>query len=113
MDVFFQDEGHRADLFRERGNGLEVGCLRHEGRFDLGLSGFGPLDAPVSGGAVKARAGEMTVMGAGSDAAFVKAVGEKTAPVIEAWVKAAEAKGLKEPRKLLNEYRAEIKKLQQ
>ncbi|WP_211847507.1 L-threonate dehydrogenase [Neoroseomonas eburnea] len=32
--------------------------------------GFLYLDAPVSGGAVKARAGEMTVMGAGSDAAF-------------------------------------------
>jgi 3-hydroxyisobutyrate dehydrogenase-like beta-hydroxyacid dehydrogenase len=37
------------------------------------------LDAPVSGGAVKARAGEMTVMGAGSDAAFAKA-----APVMDA-----------------------------
>jgi 3-hydroxyisobutyrate dehydrogenase-like beta-hydroxyacid dehydrogenase len=37
------------------------------------------LDAPVSGGAVKARAGEMTVMGAGSDAAFTKA-----APVFDA-----------------------------
>jgi TRAP-type C4-dicarboxylate transport system substrate-binding protein len=48
-----------------------------------------------------------------ADAAFVKAVGEKTAPVIDAWAKAAEAKGLKDPRKLLNEYRAEIKKLQQ
>jgi 3-hydroxyisobutyrate dehydrogenase-like beta-hydroxyacid dehydrogenase len=31
------------------------------------------LDAPVSGGAIKARAGEMTVMGAGSEAAFAKA----------------------------------------
>jgi len=37
------------------------------------------LDAPVSGGAVKARAGEMTVMGAGSEAAFAKA-----APVLDA-----------------------------
>jgi 3-hydroxyisobutyrate dehydrogenase-like beta-hydroxyacid dehydrogenase len=37
------------------------------------------LDAPVSGGAVKARAGEMTVMGAGSEAAFAKA-----APVFDA-----------------------------
>lgn len=35
--------------------------------------GFLYLDAPVSGGAVKARAGEMTVMGAGSDAAFAAA----------------------------------------
>ncbi len=30
------------------------------------------LDAPVSGGAIKAEAGEMTVMAAGSDAAFDK-----------------------------------------
>ncbi|MCA4920141.1 MAG: NAD(P)-dependent oxidoreductase [Roseomonas sp.] len=37
------------------------------------------LDAPVSGGAVKARAGEMTVMGAGSESAFTKA-----APVLDA-----------------------------
>ncbi len=37
------------------------------------------LDAPVSGGAVKARAGEVTVMGAGSEAAFAKA-----APVLDA-----------------------------
>ncbi|MBL8346378.1 MAG: TRAP transporter substrate-binding protein [Rubrivivax sp.] len=48
-----------------------------------------------------------------ADAAFVKAVGEKTGPVIEAWVKAAEAKGLPNARKMLNDYRAEIKKLQQ
>ncbi|MFO1265940.1 MAG: TRAP transporter substrate-binding protein [Rubrivivax sp.] len=47
-----------------------------------------------------------------ADPAFVKAVGEKTAPVIDAWVKAAEAKGLPNPRKLLADYRAEIKKLQ-
>jgi TRAP-type C4-dicarboxylate transport system substrate-binding protein len=48
-----------------------------------------------------------------ADPAFVKAVGEKTAPVIDAWVKAAEAKGLPNARKMLNDYRAEIKKLQQ
>jgi TRAP-type C4-dicarboxylate transport system substrate-binding protein len=46
-----------------------------------------------------------------ADAAFVKAVGEKVEPVIDAWAKAAEAKGLKEPKKVLAEYRAEIKKL--
>ncbi|MFB2905692.1 L-threonate dehydrogenase [Aeromonas jandaei] len=36
------------------------------------LAGFGllMLDAPVSGGAIKADAGEMTVMAAGTDAAF-------------------------------------------
>ncbi|MBL0633196.1 L-threonate dehydrogenase [Aeromonas dhakensis] len=37
------------------------------------------LDAPVSGGAIKAEAGEMTVMAAGADAAF-----DKLAPVLEA-----------------------------
>jgi TRAP-type transport system periplasmic protein len=47
-----------------------------------------------------------------ADAAFVKAVGERTAPVVDAWAKAAEAKGLKDPKKLLADYRAEIKKLQ-
>lgn len=48
-----------------------------------------------------------------ADAAFVKAVTEKTAPVVDAWVKAAEAKGLKDARKMLGEFRAEIRKLQQ
>lgn len=36
-------------------------------KFDLLM-----LDAPVSGGAVKANAGEMTIMASGSDAAFAK-----------------------------------------
>jgi TRAP-type transport system periplasmic protein len=48
-----------------------------------------------------------------ADPAFVKVVGEKVAPVIEAWIKASEAKGMKDPRKALAEYRAEIKKLSQ
>ncbi len=37
------------------------------------------LDAPVSGGAIKAEVGEMTVMAAGADAAF-----DKLAPVLDA-----------------------------
>ncbi|MGY1512924.1 L-threonate dehydrogenase [Aeromonas hydrophila] len=37
------------------------------------------LDAPVSGGAIKAEAGEMTVMAAGANAAF-----DKLAPVLDA-----------------------------
>ncbi|KAB7950391.1 oxidoreductase, partial [Klebsiella pneumoniae] len=37
------------------------------------------LDAPVSGGAVKAAAGDMTVMASGSDAAFAR-----LAPVLDA-----------------------------
>ena len=47
-----------------------------------------------------------------ADAAFVKAVQEKVGPVEERWAAAAEAKGLKDARKVLTEYRAEIKKLE-
>ena len=47
-----------------------------------------------------------------ADPAFVKAVDAKMGPLIDAWAKAAEAKGLKDPKKALAEYRAEIKKLQ-
>jgi TRAP-type transport system periplasmic protein len=47
-----------------------------------------------------------------ADPAFVKAVDAKTAPLVDTWAKAAEAKGLKDPKKVLAEYRAEIKKLQ-
>jgi len=42
-------------------------------------AGFLMLDTPVSGGAVGARAGSMTVMGSGPDAAFAQAT-----PVLEA-----------------------------
>lgn len=42
-------------------------------------AGFLMVDSPVSGGKAGAHAGTMTVMGAGSDAAF-----EKAAPVLEA-----------------------------
>ena len=45
----------------------------------LGEAGLLMLDAPVSGGAVGARAGTMTVMASGSPAAF-----DKAAPVLEA-----------------------------
>ncbi|WP_425261740.1 TRAP transporter substrate-binding protein [Rubrivivax sp. RP6-9] len=47
-----------------------------------------------------------------ADPAFVKAVAAKVAPLEDAWAKAAEAKGLKDAKKVLGEYRAEIKKLQ-
>jgi TRAP-type C4-dicarboxylate transport system substrate-binding protein len=46
-----------------------------------------------------------------ADAAFVKAVTEKTDPLVDAWAKAAEAKGMKDPKKALADFRAEIKKL--
>jgi TRAP-type transport system periplasmic protein len=47
-----------------------------------------------------------------ADPAFVKAVAEKTAPLEGNWAKAAEGKGLKDPKKVLADFRAEIKKLQ-
>ncbi len=47
-----------------------------------------------------------------ADAAFVKEVQDKTGPVEERWATAAEAKGLKDAKKVLAEYRAEIKKLE-
>ncbi len=53
-------------------------------------AGFLYLDAPVSGGAVKARAGEMTVMGAGSDAAFAAARPVLDAIATKVWQLGAE-----------------------
>jgi TRAP-type C4-dicarboxylate transport system substrate-binding protein len=47
-----------------------------------------------------------------ADAAFVKAVTEKTSGLVDAWAKGAEAKGMKDPKKVLAEFRAEIAKLQ-
>ena len=47
-----------------------------------------------------------------ADAAFVSAVKAKTGSLEDDWVKAAEAKGLKDPKKVLAEFRAEIAKLE-
>lgn len=47
-----------------------------------------------------------------ADPAFVKAVQDKIGPVEDRWAAAAEAKGLKDAKKVLAEYRAEIKKLE-
>jgi TRAP-type transport system periplasmic protein len=47
-----------------------------------------------------------------ADAAFVKAVKDKTAGLEDTWAKAAEAKGMKDPKKALAEFRAEIGKLE-
>ena len=47
-----------------------------------------------------------------ADAAFVKAVQDKVVPVEDKWATAAEAKGLKDAKKVLAEFRAEIKKLE-
>lgn len=47
-----------------------------------------------------------------ADAKFVAEVKAKTAPLEQGWIKAAEAKGLKNPAKVLAEFRAEIAKLE-
>jgi TRAP-type transport system periplasmic protein len=47
-----------------------------------------------------------------ADAAFVKAITDKTAPLVDTWAKAAEAKGMKDPKKALADMRAQITKLQ-
>jgi TRAP-type C4-dicarboxylate transport system substrate-binding protein len=47
-----------------------------------------------------------------ADAAFVKAVTDRTNPLVDNWAKAAEAKGMKDPKKALAELRAEIQKLE-
>ncbi|HQC96478.1 MAG TPA: ABC transporter substrate-binding protein, partial [Aquabacterium sp.] len=47
-----------------------------------------------------------------ADPAFVNAVKAKTATMEDTWAKAAEAKGLKDAKKVLADYRAEIAKLQ-
>jgi TRAP-type transport system periplasmic protein len=47
-----------------------------------------------------------------ADPAFVKVVQDKTGAVEDKWAAAAEAKGLKDAKKVLAEYRAEIKKLE-
>jgi TRAP-type transport system periplasmic protein len=46
-----------------------------------------------------------------ADAAFVRAVTERTAGLVDTWAKAAEAKGMKDPKKALADFRAEIAKL--
>jgi TRAP-type C4-dicarboxylate transport system substrate-binding protein len=45
-----------------------------------------------------------------ADATFVKAVKDRTAPLEDAWAKAAAERGLKDPKKVLADYRAEIAK---
>ncbi len=47
-----------------------------------------------------------------ADAAFIKAVKERTAPLEDNWAKAAEAKGVKAPKKALADFRAEIARLE-
>jgi TRAP-type C4-dicarboxylate transport system substrate-binding protein len=47
-----------------------------------------------------------------ADAQFVSDVKTKTAPLEQTWIKASEAKGLKNPTKVLAEFRAEIAKLE-
>jgi TRAP-type transport system periplasmic protein len=46
-----------------------------------------------------------------ADAAFVKTVTDKTEPLVDTWAKAAEGKGMKEPKKVLAAFRTDINKL--
>ncbi len=62
------------------------------------------------------RRGAAAIQAAGlqvtkADAQFVAAVREKTTPLIDAWVTAAEARGAKDARQLLKEFRADIDRL--
>jgi TRAP-type transport system periplasmic protein len=47
-----------------------------------------------------------------ADAAFVNEVKTKTAPLEDNWAHAAEARGLKNAKKVLADFRAEISKLE-
>jgi TRAP-type C4-dicarboxylate transport system substrate-binding protein len=47
-----------------------------------------------------------------ADPAFVKNVKEKTDPLVDTWATAAAAKGMKDPKKALADFRADIKKLE-
>jgi TRAP-type C4-dicarboxylate transport system substrate-binding protein len=47
-----------------------------------------------------------------ADAAFVNAVKARTGALEDNWVKAAEARGLKDAKKVLADFRAEISKLE-
>jgi len=47
-----------------------------------------------------------------ADTAFVKAVKGKTDALEDAWIKAAEGRGLKDAKKVLAEFRGEIAKLE-
>jgi len=77
--------GEKGCLARMRKGGVVLCCatVAPEAAKALGRkiedAGFQMLDTPVSGGASGARAGTMTVMGSGSEAAFVAA-----GPVLEA-----------------------------
>jgi TRAP-type C4-dicarboxylate transport system substrate-binding protein len=47
-----------------------------------------------------------------ADPAFVKNVKERTDPLVDTWATAAAAKGMKDPKKALADFRADIKKLE-
>jgi 3-hydroxyisobutyrate dehydrogenase-like beta-hydroxyacid dehydrogenase len=77
--------GEKGCLARMQKGGVILCCATVAPEAAKGLgkkiedAGFLMLDTPVSGGSAGARAGTMTVMGSGSEAAFAKA-----APVLEA-----------------------------
>jgi TRAP-type C4-dicarboxylate transport system substrate-binding protein len=78
------------------------------GEFAARLFGKGWDKVDRRGMAYMQAAGVQTIR---ADAAFVKAVTEKTAGLVDNWAKAAEGKGMKDPKKALAEFRAEIAKV--
>ena len=89
------------------------------GRHDAGTLGTGGVAALMFGrGWDKVDRRGMAFMQASgvqftkADAACVKAVQDRTAAVEDRWAAAAEAKGLKDAKKVLAEFRADIKKLE-
>ncbi|MCI1192514.1 TRAP transporter substrate-binding protein [Calidifontimicrobium sp. SYSU G02091] len=79
------------------------------GEFAARMIGRGWDKVDTRGMAFMQAAGVQFTM---ADAAFVNAVKQRTAGLEDAWAKAAEAKGMKDPKKALADFRAEIKKLQ-
>lgn len=73
----------------------------------LAARGMLPLDAPVSGGAAKALAGEMTVMSSGGAAAYDKAAGVLDAIATKVY-RLGEAPGLGSKVKMINQLLAGV-----
>ena len=73
----------------------------------IAAAGLMMLDAPVSGGVVGAREGSMTVMGAGSDAAFKRAAPVLDAIATKVW-RLGDAAGIGSTVKMVNQLLAGV-----
>jgi hypothetical protein len=69
--------------------------------------GWDKVDAQSRNGAQKAQGVQRVV----APAAFVQVIRDKQAALEANWAKQVEAKGLKDPAKVLSEFRAEIAKV--